>query len=153
MAQGFLNFNVPQSAFNFVGSGPATTNAGSIVSNVAGKIGDTVDGWSNGWNWLGNNGILPTTFMGLQTLTGGLNALTGLQQLQLARDQFDFSKNVANANLNNSVENYYNAIKNANRVGYALQGGYARKAYKADSQEAAATNAADEATKNLTRHV
>ena len=104
-------------------------------------------------NWFGNNGYLPTAFMGLQALGGLANAYTGLQQLQLARDQFDFSKNVANANLNNSVENYYNAIKNANRVGYALQGGYARKAYGANSQEAAATNAADEATKNLTRHV
>lgn len=108
---------------------------------------------SQGNSWLGGQGILPVAFGGLQALGGLANAYTGLQQLQLARDQFDFSKNVANANLNNSVENYYNAIKNANRVGYALQGGYAKKAYGANSQEAAATNAADEATKNLTRHV
>lgn len=108
---------------------------------------------SQGNSWLGGQGILPTAFQGLQALTGGLNAFTGLQQLALAKDQYNLAKNVANANLNNSVENYYNAIKNANRVGYALQGGYAKKAYGANSQEAAATNAAEEATKNLTRHV
>jgi len=112
-------------------------------------------GWGDvsGNNWFGPNGYLATGFQGLQALTGIANMINGFQQLGLARDQYDLAKNVANANLNNSVENYYNAIKNANRVGYALQGGYARKAYGANSQEAAATNAAEEATKNLTRHV
>ena len=108
---------------------------------------------TGGLDWFGKNGILPTAFQGLQALSGGLNAITGLQQLALSRDQYNFARRVANANLNNSVENYYNAIKNANRIGYALQGGYARKAYGADSQELAATNAAEEATKHLTRHV
>ena len=119
--------------------------------NGYGFLGFEAPGQNPGW-W-GKGGYLDTGLGIGQLALGGLNALTGLQQLQLARDQFDLSKNVANANLNNTVENYYNAIKNANRVGYALQGGYARKAYGANSQEAAATNAADEATKNLTRHV
>ena len=114
-------------------------------------------GWNNapglGGNWFGPNGYLATGFQGLQALSGLANVYNGFQQLNLARDQYDLAKNVANANLSNSVENYYNAIKNANRVGYALQGGYAKKAYGANSQEAAATNAAEEATKNLTRHV
>lgn len=153
MAFGFTGYQVPQSAFDWISGGNPTTNAGGLVGGVANKINNVAGDWSNSWNWLGGNGILPTAFMGLQALGGLANAYTGLQQLGLARDQFDFSKNVANANLNNSVENYYNAIRNANRVGYALQGGYAKKAYGADSQEAAATNAAEEATKNLTRHV
>ena len=119
--------------------------------NGYGFLGFEAPGQNPGW-W-GKGGYLDTGLGIGQLALGGLNAFTGLQQLQLARDQFDLSKNVANANLNNSVENYYNAIKNANRVGYALQGGYAKKAYGANSQEAAATNAAEEATKNLTRHV
>ena len=108
---------------------------------------------TSNYDWFGKNGILPTSFMGLQALAGGLNAWNGMNMVNLARKQLGFARNVANANLNNSVENYYNAIKNANRVGYALQGGYARKAYGANNQELAATKAADEATKNLTRHV
>ena len=119
--------------------------------NGYGFLGFEAPGQNPGW-W-GKGGYLDTGLGIGQLALGGLKALTGLQQLQLARDQFDLSKNVANANLNNSVENYYNAIKNANRVGYALQGGYAKKAYGANSQEAAANNAAEEATKNLTRHV
>ena len=153
MAFGFSNFQLPNNAINWVTSGPATNNAGLAVTNTANQIGNVDWGSSGGWDWLGKQGILPTAFQGLQALSGGLNAITGLQQLGLARDQYNFAKRVANANLNNSVENYYNAIKNANRVGYALQGGYAKNAYGADSQEAAATKAADEATKNLTRHV
>lgn len=108
---------------------------------------------NEGTGWFGPNGYLATGFQGLQALTGIANAINGFQQLGLAQKQYNLAKNVANANLNNSVENYYNAIKNANRIGYALQGGYAKKAYGANSQEAAATNAAEEATKNLTRHV
>ena len=153
MSFGFSNFQLPNNAVNWVTSGPATNNAGLAVTNTANQIGNIDWGSSGGWDWLGKNGILPTAFMGLQTLGGLANVYNGFQQLDLARNQYNLAKNVANANLNNSVENYYNAIKSANRVGYALQGGYAKNAYGADNQELAATKAADEATKNLTRHV
>ena len=101
----------------------------------------------------GDKGLLPTLLDVGQLAIGGLSAWNGMNMVDLARRQLGFAERTANANLNNSVENYYNAIKNANRVGYALQGSYAKKAYGADSQELAATKAAEEATKNLTRHV
>ena len=104
-------------------------------------------------SWFGNNGYLPTAFMGLQALGGLANAYTGLQQLGLANKQYNFAKDAFNAQLGNSIENYGNAAANARRVAYALQGGYARNAFGGKSQKEAGDDYRAEVTRNMTRSV
>ena len=108
---------------------------------------------NQGNSWLGNNGILPTAFGGLQALSGVLNGITGMQQLGLANKQYNFAKDAFNAQLGNSIENYRNAAANARRVAYALQGGYARNVFGGQSQKEAGNSYGDEVTRNMTRSV
>ena len=108
---------------------------------------------SQSTGWLGKGGIIDAGLGIGQLVLGGLGAWNAMNQLDLARQQTRFARNAFNAQLNNSIVNYGNAIKNATNLGWALQGKYAKNAYGADSQEQAANKAYYNATKDLTRTV
>ena len=108
---------------------------------------------SQSTGWLGKGGIIDTGLGIGQLVLGGLGAWNAMNQLDLARQQTRFARNAFNAQLNNSIVNYGNAIKNATNLGWALQGSYAKNAYGANSQEQAANKAYYNATKDFTRTV
>ena len=154
MAFGFSNYNLmPSGATQWLAGGTNTGNVSGPVADVANQIRTTDLTDNSNWSWFGNNGVLPTAFMGLQALGGLANAYTGLQQLGLANKQYNFAKNAFNAQLGNSIENYGNAAANARRVAYALQGGYARNVFGGKSQKEAGDDYRAEVTRNMTRSV
>ena len=61
-----------------------------------------------------------------QLALGGLSALTNLwganKQMKLAEDQFDFTKKIATANLNNQVKSYNTALEDRIRSRAAMEG-------------------------------
>ena len=80
---------------------------------------------------LGNNNGLSFTDMAAigKMLTGGLNAISGIgnminsiNALNLARDQFDYQKGLANTNLANQAKIINNTYDNAAKVSAALMG-------------------------------
>lgn len=159
MAFGFSDYMPAVNAgINFLGNNPVNGNVADSVNDVSNHIGYTASSWNNGnngngWSWLGNNGVIPTAFGGLQALGGLANAYTGLQQLGLARKQFGFAKDAFNAQLGNSITNYGNAAANARRVAYALQGDYAPRAFGTNSQQQAGENYKREVTNGMVRSV
>ena len=54
------------------------------------------------------NPALGAGLMGLQALSG---LFQGNKQYKLAKDQFKFQKQIANANLNNSIKSYNNSLE------------------------------------------
>jgi len=95
------------------------------VSGVAGKIGNLFNGTSgtgSGWNWLGNNGIIPVGLAGLQTLGGLLDWQLGMQNYNLAKDAFEFQSALANRNLANQAKLINNRYDTAATVGAQLSG-------------------------------
>ena len=68
-----------------------------------------------GWN-------APTLKMGLSAI-GTLGNLWGAWQAnRLARDQFNFTKNVTNTNLNNQIQSYNTALEDRARARGAMEG-------------------------------
>jgi hypothetical protein len=53
---------------------------------------------------------IPTLQLGFQGLSSLANLYSGIQALGLAKDQFNFQKNLANTNLANSVQSYNTAL-------------------------------------------
>lgn len=60
-------------------------------------------GSGQGMDWLGKGGIVDFGLQGLQALTGIVNAN---KANKLAGKQFEFQKEMANANLNNSISSF-----------------------------------------------
>lgn len=79
--------------------GTGLNTGGSAWDNILGGLKDK-DG---NYNWLGKGGIMDYGLQGLQTITGIWNAH---KANKLARDQFNFQKDIANANLNNTISSY-----------------------------------------------
>ena len=69
---------------------------------------------------LGFNG--PTLQMGLQGLNTLGNLWGALQSTKLAREQLNFTRNVTNTNLNNSVKSYNTALEDRARARGFTQG-------------------------------
>lgn len=49
---------------------------------------------------------VPTAALGLNALNSLTGLYTGLKSLKLAKDQFDFTKNITNTNMGNTTKNY-----------------------------------------------
>ena len=95
------------------------------VSGIAGQIRNGIsnlNGTSSGWNWLGNNGIIPVGLAGLQTLGGLLDWQLGMQNYNLAKDAFEFQSALANRNLANQAKLINNRYDTAATVGAQLSG-------------------------------
>lgn len=94
-------------------------NGGSMsvpYSPQGGNPGVSAPTWNNPYAWqswansdgLGDflGGNAPLFMGGLQTLSGGLQAYTGLKGLSLAKDAFKQQKKEFNINLNNQTKSY-----------------------------------------------
>jgi len=119
--------------------------------NGYGFLGYTAPSQDPGW-W-GKGGYLDTGLGIGQLALGGLNAFTGLQQLDLGRKQFGFAKDAFNAQLGNSIQNYRNAAANARRVAFAAQGANAPSVFGTTSQDAAGNQYANDVSKNMVTKV
>lgn len=92
---------------------PNTTNGMQAAGGLLPQ--NTVRNWGapQAFNAGANNGLGFNLGTG-QLALGGLSALTGLMQgnkaMGLARDQFDFTKNLANTNLTNQVQSYNTSL-------------------------------------------
>lgn len=96
-----------------------TMNAG--ITNT-GLVGNTNPGW-----WGNTNQFVNDTFGGWRNLWGGAQALTNMytgfkgiglmeDQLDLARDSFNFNKALTSRNLANSVQSYNTALADRYRA-------------------------------------
>ena len=97
----------------------AVSNTANYVRQGASAIGN---GTGSGWNWLGNNGIIPIGLAGLQTLGGLLDWQLGMQNYNLAKDAFEFQTALANRNLANQAKLINNRYDTAATVGAQLSG-------------------------------
>lgn len=77
------------------------TNAGSSLALPQGQ--QAAPGFEFGMNG-------PTFQLGLQGLNTLGNLWGALQSTKLAREQLDFTRNVTNTNLNNSIQSYNTAL-------------------------------------------
>ena len=72
--------------------------------------------------WFGQGGYLDMGGQVLGALSSGLAAYTGLQELGLAKDKFDFEKDLARTNIANQAQLTNTALQNRADVGMALAG-------------------------------
>jgi len=112
-----------------------TTNNADYSSGLAGTVFDPKfqnsstyqNNFGNNQNsfgnkWFGQNGYLNAGAGILSALGGLANAYTGLQQLDLAKDEFGFNKALAQRNLANQADLINEQRLNAANVGLALAG-------------------------------
>lgn len=69
---------------------------------------------AGGTSGLGLN--VPTAQLGLQGLSSLAGLYTGFKSLGLAKDQFNFQKDFANTNLNNSIQSFNNGLEDRLRT-------------------------------------
>lgn len=98
---------------------PATETETGSMFNLNKYVNDNLGGWDNVWN---------AGKLGLGTLQAGMGIYGGLKQLGLAKDQFNFTKRMAEANLANSLKSYNTALEDRARARYAYQTGNANDA-------------------------
>lgn len=104
---------------------PAISGAG-LTSNqlAAGNAGST--GGIDWANLFGKNSGLGLNMDTLKLGLGGIQTIGNLwnsfQAQQLARDQFDFTKGMANTNLTNSIQSYNTALEDRIRARAAMEG-------------------------------
>lgn len=65
---------------------------------------------------------LPTLQLGMGALQTGAGLYTGLQALGLANKQYKLSREMANANLNNSISSYNTSLEDRVRARYGVEG-------------------------------
>jgi hypothetical protein len=65
---------------------------------------------------------LPTAQLGFGALQTGAGLYTGLQALGLANKQYKLSREMANANLNNSISSYNTSLEDRVRSRYGVEG-------------------------------
>lgn len=89
-----------------------------------------------------NNGFgfnMPTLQMGLQGLAAIGNLYLGSRALGMAKDQFDFSKRMAQTNLRNQVNTYNTGLEDRLRTREQFNTGASGDAWKSDFERLKAT--------------
>lgn len=118
MGFGDLSQFTPPTSLDTLGSGLFQGNATGGADLVGG-------------NFLSGTGLganLGTLNFGLGAL-GSLNSImNGFKANRLARDQFNFTRDTANTNLNNSIQSYNTALEGRTRARTAQEGGSAAEA-------------------------
>jgi len=108
-----------------------TTDQGTFLRNPNGtltQIKAPQSAWSSG---------LQTGSQVVGALSSAMNAYTGWKGLELAEDQFDFTKKSTNRDIANKAKVINNEIGQANEVGLALGGGAMTAEQIAASRQAA----------------
>lgn len=124
-------------------SKPYNPTANALGSNGSGTPGNvTAPAWNNPWgytSWADSAGLgdylgsnAPLFMGGLQALSGGLQAYTGLKGLSLAQKAFKQDKKAFNINLSNQTKSYNTQV--ADRI--------AGRSYATEAERAAALAAA-----------
>lgn len=113
---------VPSSQWGMQNFGTgASTDFGAFQPNsgfgsgMGGAGSPSGSGFQLGWN-------MPTLQMGLQGLNSIGNIWGAWQSNKLARDQLNFTKRIANANLNNQISAYNTALEDRARARAAVEG-------------------------------
>jgi hypothetical protein len=83
---------------------------------------DVLGGAGAGASPLGFGMNLPTLQLGMGALQTGAGLYTGLQALGLANKQYKLSREMANANLNNSISSYNTSLEDRVRARYGVEG-------------------------------
>lgn len=112
------SYNNPNFAFAYNDGGNSNLTLGNLVTNttpVTNNNGNTFLGLT-GSTWQGIGA-------GLQGLSGLASAYMGLQNYNLAKQQFNFQKNLANRNLANQARVINNTYDNAAQVAAGMIGG------------------------------
>lgn len=124
----YTNTNTPTTfigvtpEYNSVLFGNTTTTPTTPINN---------NWWNNFNDWVnGNlkNGWVDLGQLGLGALNTGFNIYGGLKQLDLARDQLNFTKDAFNTNLANTIKSFNNALEDRARSRYAYMTGNASNA-------------------------
>ena len=124
---GFYNMNLGGSA-PIGGQGFLNPSVQSAVGNVANNITKAASGLNNsGWSkWFGNSGIINTGLNGLATLgqigAGIFSGIMADKNYALAKDMFDYQRNLGNRNLANQAKILNNTYDTAGVVGAGLAG-------------------------------
>lgn len=127
-----MQFNLPSyGQQQFFGDPNALTNMTGL-GNYGSGFGSLQQPGLNAPSWMGESGgLFGNTGIGmnLPTLQFGLGALSslgslynGLQANKLARDQFNFTKDMTNTNLNNSIKSYNTALSDRAYARAAMEG-------------------------------
>lgn len=114
---GAVSFAAPNNTYN-----PTQTAAPSFGTQAGNEIGS----WGNGTADTGLGAGLGMNVGTGQLALGGLGALNsifgGLQSGKLAKDQFKFTKDITNTNLNNSIKSYNTTLDDRINSRAAVQG-------------------------------
>lgn len=114
----------------------APGNAGNGIqlpmANGAGNTSFLGNGSGFGFN-------IPTLQLGLQGLGSLANLWMGMKSLNLAKDQFDFTKQTTNTNLNNQIKAYNTGLEDRLRTREQFNTGASSDAWKADFERLKAT--------------
>lgn len=87
----------------------------------SGSLSDLPQQQQSGLSGLGFN--MGTAQLGMNALSGLGNIWGAFQANRLARDQFNFTRDVTNTNLNNQVQSYNTALSDRIRARTATEGG------------------------------
>lgn len=103
----------PQFSFPSMGLGDTSQMSSSAFLPGMEPGGQYASGLGTGFKF-GLNG--PTMQMGMQGLNTLGNLWGAFEAQKLAREQFDFTKNTTNTNLNNSIRSYNTALEDRARA-------------------------------------
>jgi hypothetical protein len=106
----------------FEGSPMATMPGGLAASMDWLKTNQQPDALGAGASPPGFGMNLPTLQLGMNALQTGAGLYTGLQALGLANKQYKLSREMANANLNNSISSYNTSLEDRARARYGVEG-------------------------------
>ena len=112
------SFNPLSLSFGFGGAGQGPQldpNAGSTLNYSPQAAAAPAAGFELGFN-------APSLRLGLQGVNTLGNLWGALQSTKLAREQLDFTKNITNTNLNNSIKSYNTALEDRARSRGFTQG-------------------------------
>lgn len=113
------NYGLNAQSLQFTGLNPQTSGLGLQAPNFGGNPTSTVPGATSGFQ-LGLNA--PTIQMGISGLSALGNLWGAFQASKLAREQLDFTKQVTNTNLNNSIQSYNTTLEDRARARGVAEG-------------------------------
>lgn len=112
---------MPPVDYSLMSGGGAAGVGGQGMTGASGGLGLQAPGFdilgqSRGGAGSGLGFNIPTAQLGLQGLGTLTGLYTGLKSLGMAKDQFNFQKEIANTNLNNSMSTFNNSLEDRLRT-------------------------------------